>query len=121
MKTTMIAFPWRGAQLELLFSFPEGNGNESQSAQILPFPRPEWSDEEVDRLREVLLHQSLRMLTDGRCGAEVRQDVLEWMASDEVHSFSFVTCCEDAGCDPSELRAGVWAVLRRHERIGAGG
>ncbi|EGQ7672326.1 topoisomerase II [Vibrio cholerae] len=107
------------SQLELPLFFLD---EEPKTAEVIPFePRLEWSDDEVKQLRYGLLWHSLRVLADGRAGTEIKQETMEWMMSDEVHPFSFVACCGEAGYDPSGIREGVKSILNRLARVKAGG
>ncbi|NMU30530.1 topoisomerase II, partial [Vibrio parahaemolyticus] len=47
---------------------------------------------------------SLNVLADGRSGKKAKDEAYEWLNSDEVHPFSFVTCCVLSGYDPDEVR-----------------
>ncbi|HFU9990326.1 TPA: hypothetical protein ACH7RP_003925 [Escherichia coli] len=89
-------------QLELPLFFLD---EEPKTAEVIPFePKPEWTDDEVRQLRDGLLWHSLRVLADGRAGSEIKQETMAWVMSDEVHPFSFVVCCDEAGYDPSGVR-----------------
>ena len=109
----------KGNQLELPLFFLD---EEPKTAEVIPFePKPAWNDDEVRLLRDGLLWHSLRVLADGRAGSEIKQETLTWVMSDEVHPFSFVVCCDEAGYDPSGVREGVKSILKRLARIKAGG
>ena len=106
-------------QLELPLFFLD---EEPKTAEVIPFePKPEWTDDEVRQLRDGLLWHSLRVLADGRAGSEIKQETMAWVMSDEVHPFSFVVCCDEAGYDPSGVREGVKSILNRLARVKAGG
>lgn len=75
----------------------------------------------VDKLRDGLLWHSLRVLADGRAGAEIKRETMGWMMSDDIHPFSFVVCCAQAGYDPSGIREGVESILNRLARVKVGG
>ena len=79
------------------------------------------SDDEVWQLRDGLLWHSLRVLADGRAGAEIKRETMGWMMSDDIHPFSFVVCCAQAGYDPSGIREGVESILNRLARVKVGG
>lgn len=109
----------KGNQLELPLFFLD---EEPKTAEVIPFePKPAWNDDEVRLLRDGLLWHSLRVLADGRAGSEIKQETMTWVMSDEVHPFSFVVCCNEAGYDPSGVREGVKSILKRLARIKAGG
>ncbi|MFU9929851.1 topoisomerase II [Klebsiella pneumoniae] len=104
-------------QLELPLFFLD---EEPKTAEVIPFePKPEWTDDEVRQLRDGLLWHSLRVLADGRAGSEIKQETMAWVMSDEVHPFSFVVCCDEAGYDPSGVREGVKSILNRLARVKA--
>lgn len=108
----------KGNQLELPLFFLD---EEPKTAEVIPFePKPAWNDDEVRLLRDGLLWHSLRVLADGRAGSEIKQETMTWVMSDEVHPFSFVVCCDEAGYDPSGVREGVKSILKRLARIKAG-
>lgn len=107
------------SQLELQLFFLE---EMPKTAEIIPFEQKlEWSDDEVWQLRDGLLWHSLRVLVDGRAGAEIKRETMGWMMSDDIHPFSFVVCCAQAGYDPSGIREGVESILNRLARVKVGG
>ncbi|HIF6136201.1 TPA: hypothetical protein ACX3IP_003624 [Vibrio parahaemolyticus] len=63
-----------------------------------------WTDGQIKELREAFLRYSLNVLADGRSGKKAKDEAYEWLNSDEVHPFSFVTCCVLSGYDPDEVR-----------------
>lgn len=108
-----ISLPRREVQLELPLFVPD---KARPKAEVIPLERIRWTDEEVEHLRDGLLTHSLHQLTDGRAGAAIKAEVMEWMLSDHIHPFSFIVCCEAGGYDPVEVREGVLAILNRLDR-----
>ena len=92
-------------------------------APVIPFPVSndsmpntfEWTAEEISLLRERVLMDSLRSLTDGRATA-VKTEVMSWMMSDESLPFSFRTCANDIGMDHIEIRVRVLRIIALLER-----
>jgi len=76
----------------------------------------EWTDEDVEKLREGILMDALRSLRDGRQSKESRQETIEWIMSDDIAPFSFVICCQSQGLMPERVRDGVNAILQK-ERV----
>lgn len=106
-------------QLELPLFFQD---EQPQSAQIIPFElKPDWTDIDVSQLRDRLLWHSLRVLADGRAGAEIKQETMDWVMSSDIHPFSFIVCCVEAHYDPTRIREGVKSTLNRLKRVKAGG
>lgn len=95
-------------QLELPLFFTE----EPTTAQIIPLEKPlEWTDANIEQLRKRLLWHSLRLLADGRASTTTMRETMEWLMSDELHPFSFVVCCHEAGYNPIGIREGVKSIL----------
>ncbi|ECU8224415.1 TPA: topoisomerase II [Salmonella enterica] len=93
-----------------------------KTVEVIPLEsKSEWTDDEIRQLRDELLWHSLRILADGRAGSEIKQETMDWVMSDDVHPFSFVLCCNEAGYDPSGIRDGVESILNRLARVKAGG
>ncbi|RME42314.1 MAG: hypothetical protein D6791_18045 [Chloroflexi bacterium] len=73
----------------------------------------DWSDREVEIMREGLLFASLHDLCDARVAEWTREEIWEWIESDEIHPFSFRVCVAayDASIDVQELRRHIrWLV-----------
>ena len=117
------------AQLSLPLFFDEDTVESTFTADVIPlFSEPEpiqeiveedaeeeiaWSDESITEFRKAFFKHSLKTLADGRAGAKAKNEVIEWMMSEQEHPFAFITCCELFGCDPEEIRGGVWYTIRR--------
>lgn len=100
-------------QMELPLFFTDER-KEKKTAKVIPFEvRIKWSLEEVNQLREGMLSNYLRLLTDNRASSAAKQETMEWMKSDAIEPFSFITCCLASGCDPEIVRDGVIAFLNR--------
>ena len=80
---------------------------------------PEWTEKDVQAVREGLLDETLHEIVDGRAGKKSAQDHWEWVMSDSNHPFSFRVCAKAAGCDPDELRSGFVSFVRRLEKSAA--
>ncbi len=108
--------------LELLFAV---------KAPVVQFPRrtrpanaaapcdQQWSDEAISSLREAVLMDTLRNLTDGRA-TTAKAEALEWMLSDDIHPFSFRVCASEMGMDYEEIRIRVLRMIDSIERKLAG-
>ena len=78
-------------------------------------PSDEFSDDFIDWIRGYLLKASLRQITHSQVSAANKRELLEWMLSDEIHPFSFVTCCIAAGAaDYEAIRDGVLSLVRKN-------
>ena len=71
----------------------------------------EWSDEQLCALREGVLRAHLHLLKDERTTAELRAEIIEWIATpkrkvDDLRRepFSFQACCLAVGVDFEEMR-----------------
>jgi len=73
-----------------------------------------WCEDSIEGIREMLLMDTLRDLTDGRA-ALAKDEAMEWMLSDEVHPFSFKVCCNAMGLDHHEVRSRVLYMIDRLE------
>ncbi len=94
-------------QLELLLQLPD---------EIRPDQPVQWTDEEIDRLREGLLKHALQVILDDRNAPSTKQEIRLWMESDLCHPFSFRICALEAGVDPDELRASLRYIVRKREK-----
>lgn len=118
----------REAQLSLPLFFDEGTVEPIVTAKGLtlfskPDPRQEikelgidrvtWSDDNIKEFREAFLWHNLKILADGRAGAKAKEEVFEWVMSEEEHPFSFLICCALCGYDHFELRSGIKFSLRQ--------
>lgn len=74
-----------------------------------------WSDENIAVIRESLLMDTLRNLTDGRASS-AKQDAMEWLESNESEPFSFKTCCNELGLDHLEVRSRVLYLIQKLEK-----
>lgn len=110
--TQLHSNPREEIQLELpLFVEPD---SPPETAEILPFGHHrEWSDDEISWIREWLLNRSLAQLKDHRVADHTKQEMMDWVMSDEIHPFSFVICCREAGYSSERLRDGVIHTLCR--------
>lgn len=72
----------------------------------------EWTDEQIATMREVVLVETLKGLTDGRSSA-VKTEALEWVKSDDEHPFSFSVCCAAQGLDHEEIRSRVLYMVKK--------
>lgn len=107
--------------LELVFGskapvlkFPRRN-----KAVVVPPENQEWSADAISCLREAVLMDTLRNLTDGRA-TTAKEEAMEWMMSDEVHPFSFRICANEMGMDHVEIRNRVLRMIDSIERKLAG-
>ncbi len=116
-KTPPLARGWPDGQLSLPLFF-------SDKATVIPFPQMrndaqantyEWTAQEISQIREMLLMDSLRNLTDGRATL-VKTEVMDWMMSDELEPFSFRTCASDMGFDYIEIRVRVLRMIHLIEK-----
>jgi hypothetical protein len=70
-----------------------------------------WSPEECVALLDAMLCDQLRLLADERTTAEMRADLIAWVAAPKMKvaelrnaPFSFQMCCAAAGVDFEEMR-----------------
>jgi hypothetical protein len=73
-------------------------------------------DEEIARLREGLLKDSLQVILDGRNSQSAKGDIWLWVESDSCHPFSFSVCAAESGVDPDQLRALFHYMVRRQKK-----
>ena len=74
------------------------------------------TDGEVMKLREELIKRAFRAVVDGRVSRKQRLEWGAWIASDELHPFSFAVCAIETGVDPQELRDALVTFVRRHHK-----
>lgn len=79
-------------------------------------PKITWSDEDIEGLRESLIYQSLAQLSTKRSAEEMKQDIMDWVHSDDMHPFSFIVCCKAIGLDYETLREGVINIVAQEAR-----
>lgn len=72
----------------------------------------QWSDDQVETLRERLLVATLKDLTNAR-SREAKVEALKWVLSDDEHPFSFKICANSMALDHEEIRARVLWMMRR--------
>lgn len=75
----------------------------------------EWTDDDISCLREAILMDTLRHLTDGR-SSTAKKDALDWMLDDEIHPFSFRVCVAEMGMDYEEIRTRVLRMIASLEQ-----
>lgn len=99
----------------------ETDAGEPAAPQLgLPLPAcplndVDWSENEIYGLLERMLVDQLRALNDDRTSAEMRRELIAWVAKPLRQSraavrddpFSFQSCCYAAGLDPEELQEQV--------------
>lgn len=78
---------------------------------------PEWSDQDVLVLREYLVYHSLGHLNDGRASKIMKDDVLDWIFSEELHPFSFIICCSALELDFTAVRQGITVCLNKMDKL----
>tara|TARA_R110001583_G_scaffold7080_1_gene35218 strand:+ start:963 stop:1334 length:372 start_codon:yes stop_codon:yes gene_type:complete len=118
-------------QIEMSFDvFLDGNAPTSPFviADInLPVePEPllsEVDDSESDYESELVHNLRLEMLkrlkatVDPRCSEKLRDEMIEWMMSDDIQPFSFATCSAEAGADHEILRDSILYNLKKQGAI----
>lgn len=97
-------------QLDLFLDFSEKSG---ESVQV----KYDWTDEDIEKLREGILMEALHSLTDGRQSEASKAETIEWLKSDDIAPFSFVVCCRSEGLIPSRVREGVNEILRKQTHL----
>ena len=78
--------------------------------KVLLFEPIKWKNDEVEKLRLNILEHSLKSLVIGRKGAKhcnKKEEIMEWLMSNEDHPFSFNVCCNSAGLYPHLVREAV--------------
>ena len=96
--------------------FPVGRTSPSVSAKEAPAQSITWTEEEIDTLRERLLTHSLHGLLDNRASQALKEDVMQWVNSDELGPFSFNVCAIQNGYRPELLRIQINNLLVRAQR-----
>lgn len=84
--------------------------HQKPSQKVLLFEPIKWQDDEVEKLRLNPLEHSLASLVTGRKGGKCRnqkEEIMEWLLSNEDHPFSFTVCCDAAGLYPHLVREAV--------------
>lgn len=100
---------------QLFFNFDEDPPYLEDVHQVKELAQP-WSEEEIAHLRDKFLHQTLRILADGRVGNESKRKAMEWLLSDEIAPFSFVVCCHEMGVSPNDIRESVLLILNQIDK-----
>lgn len=75
----------------------------------------EWTTDAISCLREAVLMDTLRNLTDGRA-TTAKAEAMDWMMSDEIHPFSFRVCANEMGMDHIEIRTRVLRMIDSIEK-----
>ena len=82
-----------------------------------PASDPEWSDIDIDTLRESILKDALGCIigVGGRRLDSIRRDAWRWITSRNLHPFAFDVCAKSLGADPDELRVSFARLVERSE------
>lgn len=90
-------------------------------SEQLQEPEPEWSDRDIDALRESILKDALGTVIGiyARRTESTRQEVWRWIMSRDRHPFCFSVCAEATGADPHELRVAFARMVERSEQSSA--
>lgn len=73
----------------------------------------EWSDDQIVHFVEKFVISSLKTLGSGYAGRTVKEEVKQWLLSDDTENpLSFVNCCSLLGYDKDELRSRVLLSVR---------
>ena len=75
-----------------------------------------WDEESVDQLRCYLLKKTLALFADGRVAKSTKEEALDWLMSDSVGPFTFLTCCYAEGVEPEAVRNLTLLVKRKTEK-----
>ena len=103
-------------QLELALDLSSSLESEN-NVIFFPSDKVKWKDDEIKLLRSRLLWECLRILVDGRAGDAIKHEIMEWIMSDDIEPFSFVTCCAEEGYQVSKIRDGVKSTLNKLKKI----
>lgn len=93
-------------QLQILFELDD----------IEPALDDNWDEESVDQLRCYLLKKTLALFADGRVAKSTKEEALDWLMSDSVGPFTFLTCCYAEGVEPEAVRNLTLLVNRKTEK-----
>ncbi len=75
-----------------------------------------WDEESVDQIRCYLLKKTLALFADGRVAKSTKEEALDWLMSDSVGPFTFLTCCYAEGVEPEAVRNLTLLVKRKTEK-----
>lgn len=79
---------------------------------------PTWSEQDILRISECLLQDSLRNLFDGRCSVKTAIEIYKWMTDiNDPNPFSFINCCKLTGLDHDEIRDSIIFRLEKTRRL----
>jgi len=67
-------------------------------------PSVEWTEEEIEKLRFLVMEDAARAFVDGRTGRSSFDEAADWVDDDLIAPFSFRVCCASLGVDPDVLR-----------------
>ncbi|HQU15489.1 MAG: hypothetical protein B7Z66_12245 [Chromatiales bacterium 21-64-14] len=95
---------WTGEQQQSLWSLDE-----------VP-PSIEWADEEVEKLRFLVMEDAASTFVDGRAGESAFSEAEAWIEDDIIAPFSFRVCCTQLSVDPDEMRDRFRALAAKHRR-----
>lgn len=74
-----------------------------------------WVDEDIEELRQFVLHKTIDVILDGRSSLDVRTEAVEWILDESIHPFSFDVCCRfGVHVDPEIFRR---LVLRHIQKV----
>lgn len=64
---------------------------------------PEWSEDEIFRLRGAMMEHALRMVRRKSTSNE-HKNWANWIFSNDIEPFSFIVCCKELGYDYKIIR-----------------
>ena len=73
----------------------------------------EWTEDDIDALREKLLFEACSIFLDKRAALGTRKDRWAWIMSDVISPFSFKVCISAAGVDCDKFRESLVDLCRR--------
>jgi len=75
----------------------------------------EWFEDEVEKMRVGLLITSIRDVCDNRVAEVNREEVWDWINSNEIHAFAFRVCLAsyDPRIEPDEMRERISWLSRK--------
>lgn len=77
----------------------------------VPVEHIEWSENDIEKLRKVILQTTIRNLSDNRCSQVLKNECIAWVVSNDMHPFSFLVCYKSEELDYQFLRNKILFLL----------
>lgn len=65
---------------------------------------PEWNEQDIMLMHEMLLIRSCKQLVNWRTSKEARDEIIDWIRDTDIRPFSFTACCSVIPVNSDDFR-----------------